>query len=252
MRTDMRHRACAIAVVVLAVSWMHAANAAAQTMAAANAAKTTDAASGSGVTAQAAANTTATTTAAAESGQRHAELAAPSPWSGDAAAQLTRLEEQTVLLKAQIRKLDAQAEVAQRTAALARLGSAATMDPVSQSVRVVAIEGLGRRYTAVVQTGDGQRFDVASGDELPNGMKIVSVGANDVVGRWSNGQTTRLVPVLAARSGAVLTDTGAGMAGAYGGAGALRPGATASVNALAPAADRPGGAGLPPVYQTAP
>jgi len=157
---------------------------------------------------------------------------ADSGWTSDAAAQLTHLEEETMLLKAQIKKLDAQAEVAQRTAALSRLGSAAALDPAGQSVRVVSIEGFGHRYSAVIQTGDGQRFDVAAGDVLPNGLRIVSIGASEVVGRWSSGQTARMIPVMASRSGAVLN-----------------PGTTAG-GALAPA-DRNAVPGLPPGYPSA-
>lgn len=169
-----------------------------------------------------------------------ADAASPG-WNADAAAQLTHLEEETMLLKAQVKKLDAQAEVAQRTAALSRLGSsAAALDTVGQSVQVVAIEGVGRRYSAVIQTGDGQRFDVAAGDELPNGMRIVSIGANAVVGRWSNGETQRMIPVLASRSGAVFNPGTAGGAG-MGSAGALNPG----LGALVPV-ERSAPSGLPP------
>jgi type IV pilus biogenesis protein PilP len=237
MRTDMKLRARA-AFVVAALSWAGCAAAADAQPAAASARGAAPA------TAAPSAGNAALDAGKPAASSRTADIAPPAAWSSDAAAQLTRLEEQTVLLKAEIRKLDAQAEVAQRTAALARLGSAATIDPVSQNVHVVAIEGLGHRYTAVVQTGDGQRFDVAAGDELPNGMKIVSVGANDVVGRWSNGQTSRMVPMLAARSGAVFNaGTGAG-AGLNAGA----PGGT-----LVPAVDHAqAAAGLPPVYQPAP
>ncbi|ACA95032.1 MULTISPECIES: type IV pilus biogenesis protein PilP [Burkholderia cepacia complex] len=180
-----------------------------------------------------------------------AQEAPPAGWSSGAAAQLTRLEEQTVLLKAEIRKLDAQAEVAQRTAALARLGSAATIDPVAQNVRVIAIEGFGHRYTAIVQTGIGERFDVASGDELPNGMKIVSIGANEVVGRWGNGQKMRMVPVLASRSGAVFN--GGPNPAANGAANTgVAMGGGAPAGTLVPAVDpAAAAAGLPPAYQPA-
>ncbi len=246
MRTDTRHYACA-GVIVAALTWAGSVGAAAPERGAASQPPAASAVAGQPATTRA-------SSAAPEP--------PPSGWSANAAAQLTRLEEQTVLLKAEIRRLDAQAEVAQRTAALARLGSAATIDPVSQNVRVVAIEGLGRRYSAVVQTGDGQRFDVAPGDELPNGLKIVSIGANEVVGRWPNGQTTRMVPVLAARSGAVFNagtgavTNGAVNGGANGGVnggvamgmGAANGGAGAPGGTLVPALDR-ATQGLPPAYQ---
>lgn len=161
-------------------------------------------------------------------------------WTSDAATQLTRLEEQTMLLKAEIKKLDAQAEVAQRTAALSRMGTGAALDPGGQAVRVVSIEGFGHHYSAVIQTTDGQRFDVAAGDELPNGLHIVSIGANEVTGRWSGGQTARMVPVMASRSGAVLNPgTGNGSNGAAGPGSALVP------------VDRNAPPGLPPGYPSA-
>ncbi|MEW6343417.1 MAG: type IV pilus biogenesis protein PilP [Paraburkholderia sp.] len=131
--------------------------------------------------------------------------AANGAWTSNAAAELTRLQEQTVLLKAEIKKLDAQAEVAQRTAALTRLGSAGTaVDAGSDAVRVVAIEGLGRRFSATLQSAEGEEFDVSAGDVLPNGLHIVSIAPNEVVGRWNDGRTLHLMPVLASRSGAVL------------------------------------------------
>ena len=126
-------------------------------------------------------------------------------WTPNAAAELTHLQEQTMLLRAEIKKLDAQAEVAQRNAVLTRLGSAGNAaDSSFDAVRVVAIEGLGRRFSARLQSSGGQEFDVSAGDMLPNGLHIVSIASNEVVGRWSSGQTLHLMPVLASRSGAVF------------------------------------------------
>jgi type IV pilus biogenesis protein PilP len=126
-------------------------------------------------------------------------------WTPNAAAELTHLQEQTMLLKAEIKKLDAQAEVAQRNAVLTRLGNAGNAtDSSFDAVRVVAIEGLGRRFSARLQSSGGQEFDVSAGDMLPNGLHIVSIASNEVVGRWSSGQTLHLMPVLASRSGAVF------------------------------------------------
>lgn len=239
MRTETRHCACA-GFVAVALAWAGCAGAAS-------------------APAQPGASAAVAVARAAHprgksDGDPHGDpgATAPGAWSATAAAQLTHLEEQTVLLKAEIRKLDAQAEVAQRTAALARLGSAARIDPLSASVRVAAIEGIGRRYTAVLQTGDGQRFEVVSGDELPNGMKIVSIGANEVVGHWRNGRTVRMAPVLAARSGAVFNaGTGADAAGGAntGTSAGMSAGTGAGGGALTPVLDRPSAQGLPPAYQ---
>lgn len=155
--------------------------------------------------------------------------AANGGWTPNAAAELTRLQEQTMLLKAEIKKLDAQAEVAQRNAALTRLGSAGNAaDSSFDAVRVVAIEGLGRRFSARLQSSGGQEFDVSAGDMLPNGLHIVSIASNEVVGRWSSGQTLHLVPVLASRSGAVfnpgVSSAAAGVAPMPNGVPGLPPG----------------------------
>ncbi|APR38335.1 type IV pilus biogenesis protein PilP [Paraburkholderia sp. SOS3] len=118
--------------------------------------------------------------------------------TSNAADELMHLQEQTLLLKAQLKKLDAQAQVAERTAALSRLGGggADDIDSGRGALRVVAIEGLGRRLSATLQTVDGQQFDVAAGDQLPNGVRIVSVAANEVLARSNSGRTLHLMPVL--------------------------------------------------------
>ncbi|HEY4350796.1 MAG TPA: type IV pilus biogenesis protein PilP [Paraburkholderia sp.] len=117
--------------------------------------------------------------------------------TSNAADELMHLQEQTLLLKAQLKKLDAQAQVAERTAALSRLGAGSdSIDNGRGALRVVAIEGLGRRFSATLQTVDGQQFEVAAGDQLPNGIRIVSVAANEVLARSDSGRTLHLMPVL--------------------------------------------------------
>jgi len=144
----------------------------------------------------------------------------------DAAERMTRLQEQTMLLKAEIKKLDAQAEVARRSAALAQFGNSATLaGEDGATVRVVAIEGLGHRYSATLQMGEGEQFDVGPGDTLPNGLHIVSIGPSEVVGRWRSGRSLRLMPVLASASGSVTN------AGVPSGIGATPTGGAAGLPA---------------------
>ncbi|MFC0402784.1 type IV pilus biogenesis protein PilP [Paraburkholderia rhizosphaerae] len=157
--------------------------------------------------------------------------ASTGPVEFSAADELTRLQEQTVLLKAELRKLDAQAQVAERTAALSRLSGAADAAHLGRSgdggLRVTAVEGIGRSFSATLVTADGQQFEVAAGDTLPNGLRIVSVGANEVLGRWENGRSIRLMPTVA-RGGAVFNSSAQAAAGSGAGVPGLPSGYPAS------------------------
>jgi len=110
--------------------------------------------------------------------------------TANAAEELTQLQEDTVLLKAQLKRLDAQAQVAERTAALNRLGGAPNgLD----EIRVVAIEGLGRKLLATLQLPDGGQFDVHPGDTLPNGMHIAAIENRSVTIERKGEKPTQLL-----------------------------------------------------------
>jgi type IV pilus biogenesis protein PilP len=112
------------------------------------------------------------------------------------ADELTRLQEQTVLLKAQLRMLEARAEVAARTQALSQMGDAASVNVGRNAPpRVVSIEGLDGHYSAMLQTPDGERFDVRAGDTLPDGLHVVAIASNRVTVR-RGGRSLQLVPSL--------------------------------------------------------
>jgi type IV pilus biogenesis protein PilP len=112
------------------------------------------------------------------------------------ADELTRLQEQTVLLQAQLRMLEARAEVAARTQALEQMGDAASVNVGRNAPpRVVSIEGLDGRYSAMLQTADGERFDVRAGDTLPDGLHVASIASNRVTVRHG-GHSLQLVPSL--------------------------------------------------------
>ena len=102
---------------------------------------------------------------------------APSPAALAAAQELMSLQEDTVILKAQLKKLDAQAEVAERQEALGRMGRAVTNDEVA----VIATQGLGGSMMATLNVNDSSEVDVHTGDTLPNGMRVVSIRPGVVV-----------------------------------------------------------------------
>jgi type IV pilus biogenesis protein PilP len=101
-----------------------------------------------------------------------------------ASESLTRIEAETLVLKAREKQLDVQSSiVAKQNEILAKermreqfTQNAAVGDPVIRSV-----EGIGKNVYAVLQMPDGSIVDVTAGDTLSNGMKIVSIKSNEVI-----------------------------------------------------------------------
>lgn len=114
-----------------------------------------------------------------------------------AAEEMTHLQEDTVLLKAQLKRLDAQTEVAEKSAALNRLGDNGGLE----QIQVVAIEGLGHKMQATLQFPDGGQFDVGPGDTLPNGIRIASIEAKSVTVERHGEKPARLL-LVALQAGA--------------------------------------------------
>jgi type IV pilus biogenesis protein PilP len=129
-------------------------------------------------------------TAAAQSAA--VEPAAPQP---GAAAELMRLQEDTVVLKAQLKKLDAQAQVAERERALERLNGAV---PSYDEVRVLATQSLGTATSATISLSDGTEVEARAGETLPNDMRVVAIRAGSVTVERQGGKRM-VLPVWSAR-----------------------------------------------------
>ncbi|KVD96286.1 pilus assembly protein PilP [Burkholderia stagnalis] len=109
--------------------------------------------------------------------------------SGATAARLTQLQSETVLLQAQLKKLETQQQVIERTAQLARvLGGGA---PPAGQFTVTAIEGVGKRAFATLRMNGGAEFEVQRGDALPDGGRVVAIEPRAVVVS-NRGRTMRL------------------------------------------------------------
>jgi type IV pilus biogenesis protein PilP len=121
-----------------------------------------------------------------------AQASPPDAATVDAADELTHLQEQTMLLKAQLKRLDAQAQVDAREAALNHLTVAGNG---LNDVRVVAVEGLGQSYSATLRVANSNEFDVHEGDVLPNGGRVESIQADAVYVLTAAGKHVRLTPV---------------------------------------------------------
>ncbi|WP_075257006.1 type IV pilus biogenesis protein PilP [Herbaspirillum camelliae] len=120
-------------------------------------------------------------------------------WASACAAEttsesLTRIEAETMVLKAREKQLEIQASIVGRQneiAAKQSLTAAMTQAEVVGDPVVRAIEGIGGRMYATLQMSDGSVIDVQQGDTLPGGMKIVSIGQREVLAQ-SNGRRLRL------------------------------------------------------------
>lgn len=108
---------------------------------------------------------------------------------------LTRIEAETLLLKAREKQLAVQAqivakqtEIASRQAENYRLARTASAgDPVIRSV-----EGIGRNMVATLQLDNGSTVDARVGDVLPNGMRVASVSVNEVIVETQKNKRIRL------------------------------------------------------------
>jgi len=112
---------------------------------------------------------------------------APSPVVASTADELTRLQDQTMLLQARLKELDAQQAVQTRLQAL-RGGATPTLD----SVRVIAVEQMGATRLATVRLNDGSEFEVAPGDTLLDGTRVTAIENGVVSVRLRGGKAARL------------------------------------------------------------
>jgi type IV pilus biogenesis protein PilP len=116
-------------------------------------------------------------------------LAISAPAFAETAEELTKIESETALLKAQAKKIEVQAQIAAKQAEIDRLSmpSAPTgpgglilpASPVDPTIH--AVEVIGKSRYATLNLGNGTMMDVKVGDVLPNGMRVYAIQPNEVV-----------------------------------------------------------------------
>lgn len=114
---------------------------------------------------------------------------------------LTKIETETLVLKAREKQLEVQAGILAKQADIlakqveaGRLISGGAMgDPTIRS-----IEGLGSALYATLQLDNGNIVEVTTGDTLSNGMKIVSIRPNEVIVQTAKKQRIRLAAAVQA------------------------------------------------------
>jgi len=108
---------------------------------------------------------------------------------------LTRIEAETLVLKAKERQLEVQSSILTKQNEIATkqsMGSPLTETSAGGDPVVRAIEGIGSGLYATLQMSNGSIVDVQPGSELPGGMKIVSIKTGSVFARTREGRTIRL------------------------------------------------------------
>lgn len=110
-----------------------------------------------------------------------------SPFAMTTADELTRLQDQTLVLQAKLKQLEAQQAVDARMQSMHGGGV-----PTVGNVSVVAIERIGVTRVATVRTSEGSEFEVAPGDTLTDGARVVSIDNGAVTVRQRSGRLSRL------------------------------------------------------------
>lgn len=108
---------------------------------------------------------------------------------------LTKIEADTLVLKAREKQLDIQAKIIAKQSEIA--SKQAETDRIAQSAVIgnpviLSIEGLGGRMFATLRMENGTTVDIQPGDTLSNGMKIVSIRANEVIIEAKKNKHVRL------------------------------------------------------------
>lgn len=111
---------------------------------------------------------------------------------------LTRIEAETLLLKAREKQLDVQANIIARQNEIAAkqvVHDQLTQAPVVGDPVVRSVEGIGRKVFAMLQMSTGDLIEVQAGDTLPNGMKVVSIRSNEVIVAAGKKRRVRLATI---------------------------------------------------------
>ncbi len=129
---------------------------------------------------------------------------------------LTRIEAETLVLKAREKQLEVQANIVGKQneiAAKQSMTSAITQTAVVGDPVIRAIEGIGGRMYATLQLSDGSVVDVQQGDTLANGMKIVLIGPREVVAQSKDSARVRLATYAQLNTGFNPSFPSAGLSG---------------------------------------
>ena len=110
------------------------------------------------------------------------------------AASLTRIEAETMLLRAREKQLEVQSSIITKQNEIAAKQTMGAMlnQPVVVGDPVRAVEGLGDTMFATLEMSNGSIVEVQAGSTLPGGMRIVSIQNNEVMASAPGRKRIRL------------------------------------------------------------
>ncbi|HEX7982910.1 MAG TPA: type IV pilus biogenesis protein PilP [Duganella sp.] len=124
-----------------------------------------------------------------------AALSAPGAGAESTSDILSRIEAETLVLKAREKQLEIQSSIVSKQNEIAvkqSMTTAITQPVVVGDPLIRAIEGMGGKMYATLQLSDGSVVDVQQGDVLASGMKIVAISAREVVALSKDSRRVRL------------------------------------------------------------
>lgn len=107
---------------------------------------------------------------------------------------LTRVEAETLILKAREKQLEVQASIVAKQndiAAKQAMKDHMTQNAVLGDPLIRSVEGIGKTTYATLELSNGNLVDTQVGDVLSNGMRVVSIRSNEVIVE-RNRKRTRL------------------------------------------------------------
>lgn len=108
---------------------------------------------------------------------------------------LTKIEAETLVLKARDRQLAVQMSImAKQNEMAAKQGENDKRERASVGANPIvhSVEGIGENKFATLELDNGNLIDVRAGDRLANGMKIISIDPNVVMVEGANKKRLRL------------------------------------------------------------
>ncbi|AKU22896.1 type IV pilus biogenesis protein PilP [Massilia sp. MB5] len=111
------------------------------------------------------------------------------------AASLTRIEAETLLLRAREKQLDVQSAIISKQneiAAKQTVGAMITQTAVVGDPVVRAVEGVGENMFATLEMADGSMVEVQNGSTLSGGMRVLSIKSNEVMVQTASRKRIRL------------------------------------------------------------
>lgn len=129
-----------------------------------------------------------------------ATLLAANAYAESASDSLSRIEAETLVLKAREKQLEVQSNIIAKQndiMARQRMADQLTQTAGAGDPLIRSVEGVGKTMFATLQLNDGSVVDAQAGQVLSNGMKVVSIRLGEVIVETGKKRRIRLASAAA-------------------------------------------------------